>query len=145
MKRKYEVVTTGGWVRDERMRAAFYGVAMRTLATVLVLLATTTAMADTPKYTRPQNVVIPVKLTDRTKPIQPVATPPARPITGDEAMQIEEDTQPIRLEQEAVLAKLVAQTPDSSEDKPDLLFRLAEHYAKQQRFWRLKSLAPAKP
>jgi hypothetical protein len=116
---------------------------MRTLSLLLVLLAATTASAAPPKYTRPQTVVIPVKLSDRTKPIQPVATPPARPITGDEAMKIEEDTQPIRLEQEAVLAKLVAQTPDSSPDKADLLFRLAEHYAKQQRFWRLKSLAPA--
>jgi len=116
---------------------------MRNLVTVLLVLATSTASADAPKYKRPQTVVIPVNLSDRTKPIQPVATPPARPITGDEAMKIEEDTQPIRLEQEAVLAKLVAQTPDSSPDKPDLLFRLAEHYAKQQRFWRLKSLAPA--
>jgi hypothetical protein len=116
---------------------------MRTFFTSLLLLAATTASADPPKFTRPQTVVIPVKLSDRTKPIQPVATIPGRPITGDEAMKIEEETQPIRLEQEAVLAKLVAQTPDSSPDKPDLLFRLAEHYAKQQRFWRLKSLAPA--
>ncbi len=118
---------------------------MRTFLSLLLLLAATTASADTPKYTRPHTVVIPVKLSDRTKPSRPVAALPGRPLTGDEAMQIEEDTQPIRVEQEAVLAKLVAQTPDDSPDKPDLLFRLAEHYAKQQRFWRLKSLAPAAP
>jgi len=64
-----------------------------------------------------------VKLSDRVKPIQPT--------TG--------------VQGRAATANLVAETPDDDPDKADLLLRLAEHHAKQQRFWRLTSIKPAVP
>jgi hypothetical protein len=113
---------------------------MRTLLpTLAALLVASTALADPPKYTRKPTLALEVKLSDRVKPKAPIAIVD-HPITGAEAMDIEERNQPIRAEQEAVLAKLVKQTPDTDLDKADLLFRLAEHYAKQSRFWRLKSM-----
>lgn len=116
----------------------------RSLVLLAALLATP-AYADAPKYTRKQNVVIDVKPSDRTKPIQPVTKLAGRPVTATEVMVIEEQNEPLRREQEVILGQLVRDTPDDDPEKADLLFRLAEHYAKQQRFWRLKSMEPAAP
>ena len=52
-----------------------------------------------------------------------------------------ERNEPLRREQESILVQLVHDTPQDDPDKPDYLFRLAEHYAMQQRFWRLQSFA----
>lgn len=115
---------------------------MRTLL-VLAVLATG-AHAELPRYTRTPNVAIDVKLSDRAKSIKPTIDK-GRPATANEVMAIQEQNEPLRREQEVILGQLVNETPDDDPDKPDLLFRLAEHYAKQQRFWRLKSLEPAAP
>lgn len=115
------------------------------LATVLVLLACTPAFADA-RYTRTRNLRIDVNLSDRTKPIAPPPAPPtAKPITANDAMRVQEATQPFRKEQEAILEKLLADTPDDDPEKADLMFRLAEHYANQHRFWRHKAIAPTMP
>ena len=120
---------------------------MRTLLFVAVLVACTVAHADRPHYTRKQSLAIPVKLSDRTKPVRPpAAPPPSQPtVTADQLIEIEDIQQPIRRGQEAILEKLVADTPDSDPEKPDYMFRLAEHYAKQLRFYRMKSIAPTMP
>lgn len=107
---------------------------------LLIVAAVSTAYAQPPKYTRKQDVKIDVKLSDRSKPIAPpakTATPARRP---EDIMLAEEHAQPIRDEQAAVLEKLVRETPDSDEQKPDLMFRLAEHYASQMHLWYLKSI-----
>ena len=112
---------------------------MRTLWTVLAVLLIAAPVAAEPyRYTRKPGVVEPPKLSERVKPKPPKAIVD-KPLTGDDVLLIEERNEPLRREQEALLVQLVKQTPDSDAEKPDLLFRLAEHYAKQQRFWRLKS------
>jgi hypothetical protein len=103
------------------------------------------AAADPPKYKRNVNVSVDVKLSDRVKPRQHTSAPPAVPIGPDGILLIEERTQPIRREQERVLERLIRETPDDDPDKPDIMFRLAEHYAKQLRFYRLQSIAPTMP
>lgn len=90
------------------------------------------------RYTRKQPVVVVPKATPRAKPKVVVA----KPLTADEAFAIEADKQPIKQQQEALLIKLVRDTPDDDADKPDYLFRLAELYAQQQRYWRLKANEP---
>lgn len=111
---------------------------------LLGLLLATPASADPPRYTRKPNLAIDVTLSDRVKPIQPTPTK-GRAATAEEVMAIESQNEPLRREQEVILRQLANETPDDDPDKPDLLFRLAEHYAKQQRFWRLQSLKPAVP
>ena len=43
-------------------------------------------------------------------------------------------------EQERILEKLIKDTPADDPDKPDYMFRLAEHYAQQLQFWRIKAV-----
>jgi hypothetical protein len=118
---------------------------MRTLI-ALSLLATSLAHADPPRYARKPNLVIDVKLSSRVKPAEPTPPPATKPtVTASAILEAEVATQPIRREQEAILEKLVADTPNDDPDKPDYMFRLAEHYAKQLRFWRLQAVAPTLP
>lgn len=115
---------------------------MRTII-VLSLFVTALSFADPPRYARKQTVVIDVKLSKRVKRAEPTTAPPAKPaVTANAIIEAELNTQPIRREQEAILEKLVADAPDDDPDKPDYMFRLAEHYAKQLRFWRLQAIAP---
>ena len=117
---------------------------MRTI--LALLLATSLVHADPPRYSRKQNVVIDVKLSSRVKPTAPTPPPPTKPVvTATAIIEAEMTTQPIRRDQEAILEKLVADTPDDDPEKPDYMFRLAEHYAKQLRFWRLQAVAPTLP
>src|SRR5689334_13782193 len=90
------------------------------LATIGVLLAASTALADKPKYTRQTDVKVDVKLTDRTKPIQQKApdVKDQRPtLTADDVLSIEGLVGNIRSEQEALLAKLIDETPDTAVDE----------------------------
>jgi hypothetical protein len=119
---------------------------MRNLVIVIATLAATPAHADRAKYSRKQNVIIDVKLSERVKPVQPTSAAPPKPIvTADALLEIEEHAQPIRRDQEAILEKLVRETPDDDPDKPDYMFVLAEHYAKQLRFSRLQANTPTVP
>ncbi len=114
------------------------------LALVLGMLAATPVAAQNkPKYTRNTEVKVNVKLSDRTKPIQPKQVDPKTiqpTLSADDVLSIEGLVGNIRSEQEQILAELIQNTPDSEvEEKSDYYFRLGELYAKQQRFWRLKS------
>jgi hypothetical protein len=113
---------------------------MRKLIVVVIVAAASTAHADRPRYTRKQPVEVVVKLSDRVKPVQPVKQDRPRPVSADAVLLIKERQQPLRREQEAILEKLIKDTPDDDTDKPDYMFRLAEQYAQQVQFWRLKSV-----
>ncbi|RYG15730.1 tetratricopeptide repeat protein, partial [bacterium] len=116
------------------------------LATVTALLLSGSVawgQGAKPKYSRQQDVKIDVKLSDRVKPIQQKA-PDKKELTpslnADDVLSIEGLVGNIRNEQEAILGQIIENTPDSDVDeKSDAYFRLGELYAKQQRFWRLKS------
>ena len=118
---------------------------MHKLAIVGVLFASTSALAQVkPKYTRPRDVKVEVKQTDRTKPIVAKQTPAeAKPetISSELVLQIEGLKGKFQAEQEEILKDLIKQTPDSEVDeKADLYFRLGELQAKQQRYWRLEAV-----
>ncbi|MFN0249624.1 MAG: hypothetical protein ACKV2T_22260 [Kofleriaceae bacterium] len=118
---------------------------MPKLLLVFALALPTTVFADA-KYSRKQTLNINVTLSDRAKPATPAPAAPAKPIvTADDVLLAHEVAQPFRKEQEEILEKLIRETRDDDPDKADLMFRLAEHYAKQQRFWRHKSIAPTMP
>ncbi|HEX5062450.1 MAG TPA: tetratricopeptide repeat protein [Kofleriaceae bacterium] len=73
------------------------------------------------------------------KPTAQVETKPS--IDADAVLSIEDLRSPIRTEQEQILVDLIANTADSEVDeKTDYYFRLGELYAKQHRFWRMKSV-----
>ncbi|HEY5927138.1 MAG TPA: hypothetical protein VIV11_35865 [Kofleriaceae bacterium] len=115
---------------------------MRKLIIVSVLVVAASAQAEPPKYTRKQTVQVEVKLSNRVKPAKPASSEPAGPIPADGVLAIMERAQPLRREQEALLERLIRDAPDSDEQKPDYMFRLAEHYAQQLRFWRIKAIEP---
>jgi hypothetical protein len=124
---------------DDRASAHTYRCCMRKLVIVGILVTASTAAAQA-RYTRKQPVAVPVKLSDRVKPVPAAKQDQPKPITADAVLAITELQQPLRREQEALLEKLIKDTPDDDADKPDYLFRLAEQYAKQMQFWRLKSV-----
>src|SRR5690606_32161808 len=113
------------------------------LLIVAALLGSPGLLMAQGKYRRDQNVKIDVKLSDRVKPIQPKQQGKSEfkpELTADAVLSIEGLVSNIRNEQEAILAKLIATTPDSEvEEKSDYYFRLGELYAKQQRLYRLKA------
>lgn len=114
------------------------------LGAVTMLVATTTATAAPPKYTRQQQVKVKVNLSDRTKPLvakDPAASQQQQPdFSADEVLEIEGAVGEIRTDQIQLLEGLIDDTPDSEVDeKAELLFRLAELHAQQQRYHRLKT------
>lgn len=120
-------------------------VGLLTAATILaaaLVSAPSAAEAQRPKYTRQTQVKVNVKQSDRTRPLVPKEDQgPAVPeFTADEVLEIEGAKKEI---QDAVIQELemlIDDTPDSEvEEKADLLFRLAELHAQQQRYHRLKS------
>ncbi len=120
------------------------------LALVAALVfASTSAWAQAPgkpKYTRTQDVKIDVKLSDRVKPIvQASGKSEVKPeLNADQVLSIEGLVGDLRNDQEKILVDLIANTPDTEVDeKSDYYFRLGELYAKQQRFWRLKTAEAA--
>ncbi|NVB79907.1 MAG: hypothetical protein HOV81_16035 [Kofleriaceae bacterium] len=118
---------------------------MRTLVFVAVFLAASLAHADRAHYTRKQPAPVPVKLSERVKRKAPPPVTPTSPVTAHEALSLELDRVQLREEQEAILEKLIADTPDSDPEKPEYMLRLAEHYARQLRVYRLRAIAPTLP
>ena len=105
---------------------------MRIMLALVLMLGL--AHADA-RYTRKQPEVAVPK--PRPKPAAKVA----KPLTADEAFALEAGKQSLVQKQEALLEKLVRDTPDDDAEKPDYLFRLAELYAHQQRYWRLEAMS----
>jgi tetratricopeptide (TPR) repeat protein len=113
------------------------------LVIVAALLASSTTLWADGKYKRNTDVKVTVNLSDRVKPVQPKqqGTSEFKPeLNADQVLSIEGLVGNIRSEQEQILVDLIQQTPDTEvEEKSDYYFRLGELYAKQQRYWRLKS------
>jgi hypothetical protein len=115
---------------------------MRTLLlSICVVGVALPAHADHPRYTRTRELKLDVKPAPRVRPVHPATAPHQPTVTATDILAIEEAAEPIHREQEVILAGLVRDTPDGDPDKPDLLFRLAEHYARELRLWRLKATA----
>ncbi len=143
-----QVMTTQRRTDDDHAAPSRYRCWMHTrlLSPLLMIaFATSSSVADPPRYTRKQTFDIDVKLSKRVKPVATATQPHARALTADEILAVASDNEPLRREQEALLIKLVRDTPDDDPDKPDHMFRLAEHYAKELLYWRLKANAPVGP
>jgi hypothetical protein len=113
---------------------------MRKLLVVGLVMIASVAAADPPRYSRKQPAVIPLTQSKLVKRAAPAKQTAAKPISADAVLLIKARQQPVRREQEAILEKLIKDTPDDDPDKPDLLFRLAEQYAQQVQFYRLRSV-----
>ncbi len=113
---------------------------IRLLGILGALTLGSTAMAKVPRFQR-QEPKLQVSLSDRVKPW--VATSPAvaKPtVQVDAVLSVRFVTAPIRVEQQQILEQLIANTADTQVDeKADYLFRLAELYASQHRYWRIKT------
>src|SRR5687768_4611193 len=111
-------------------------------AAALLLGTAVTASAQKPKYTRTTQVKVNVKLNERTRPLvakeeKKQALPE---LSADEILQVEGAVGEIREDQIQLLQALIEETPDSEiDEKADLYFRVAEAYAQQQRYHRLKT------
>ncbi|HSD89253.1 MAG TPA: tetratricopeptide repeat protein [Kofleriaceae bacterium] len=116
------------------------------LAIVGTVEVSGTASAQLARYPRQQPAPPPAVLSERVKP--PAAKPAVDPsaaakpaIDADAVLSIESLRGAMRIEQEQILVQLIENTPDSEvEEKSDYYFRLGELYAKQHRFWRMKSI-----
>ncbi len=99
------------------------------------------APANKPKNTRNVDVKVDVKQSDRSKPLQKEAPKTAQPeLTADKVLSIEGLVGDLRNEQTQILIDLIQDTSDREVDeKSDYYYRLGEIYAKQQRFFRLKT------
>ena len=104
-----------------------------------VMLVSLVAHADG-RYRREQRAV-PTTTSERTKPSRAAAAPAKPAVTADDVLRGELTAEPIRREQEALLEKLVRDTPDDDPQKPELAFRLAELYASAARAWHLEAIA----
>lgn len=115
---------------------------MRNLSLVVAaLLLGSSAEANPPRYSRKPALELDVKLSNRVRPNQPATAAQARPVVdADDVMRGLGRAEPVRREQERILERLIADTPDDDPEKPDIMFRLAEHYARQLRFWRIKAI-----
>jgi hypothetical protein len=102
-----------------------------------VMLVSLVAHADG-RYRREQRPVP----SARVDPVKRAPSTPAKPaVTADDVLRGELTAEPIRREQEALLEKLVRDTPDDDPQKPELAFRLAELYASAARAWHLEAIA----
>ena len=109
---------------------------------VLGLGASSANAQSKAKNSRTVDVKVDVKISDRVKPPAPKeqGKAAAPQLTADSVLAIEGLVGEIRAEQVAILTDLIANTDDREVDeKADYYFRLGEIYAKQQRFYRIKS------
>ena len=75
------------------------------------------------------------KHVERKKPVGM----PTKPVTADAILAGEIAADGIRVQQEQLLEQLARDTPDTDPEKPDILFRLAEHYSHELLIWRLRA------
>jgi TolA-binding protein len=119
----------------------------RTISACLVaLVATALALPagaqSTAKYKRSgARVDVKVKQTELTRGIKAKTAGKSEfvpEVTADQFMNIQGQVKLIRGQQIAEYRRLIEETSPDDPELPDLLFRLAEQYAQQQRYWRFR-------
>lgn len=107
-------------------------------------LAFTAAAQLTAKYKRSgARVDVKVKQTERTRGLlekKDTKSEFVPEITADQFMNIQGQVKLIRSQQIAEYRRLIEETAADDPELPDLLFRLAEQYAQQQRYWRFRHM-----
>src|SRR5262245_59057737 len=96
----------------------------------------------TAKYKRSgARVEVKVKQTELTRGLKDKAAAKSEffpEVTADQFMNIQGQVKLIRGQQIAEYRRLIEETEQDDPELPDLLFRLAEQYAEQQRYWRFR-------
>jgi tetratricopeptide (TPR) repeat protein len=114
------------------------------LAVSAAAQSTPTPSAPTTKYKRTgARVEVKVKQTELTRGLKEKTGTKSEfvpEITADQFMNIQGQVKLIRAQQIAEYRRLIEETPADDPELPDLLFRLAEQYAQQQRYWRFRHM-----
>jgi tetratricopeptide (TPR) repeat protein len=96
----------------------------------------------TTKYKRTgTHIDVNVKQTERTRGLKQKGDSKSEfipEVTADQFMNIQGQVKHIRGQQIAEYRRLIEETKPDDPELPDLLFRLAEQYAQQQRYWRFR-------
>lgn len=109
---------------------------------VTLAIPATPSTAEAQRYQR-KNLINSVKVdrTERTKKLAPKDRKEQAPaISADEFIAIQGMVRNIRQEQVKQYELLIADTDPNDPELPDLLFRLAEIHAQQQRYWRFRGM-----
>lgn len=117
----------------------------RWLVAVMATAFVVGGVADAaPKYTRDNNKInIKVKNTKRTEGLKKntKVKEEVRPqLTSSDVISIEGKATNVRNKQIQVLKLLIEDADPTSKDMPVYLFRLADLYAKKQRYWRIRAM-----
>lgn len=119
----------------------------RRSTTAAILMAIGVALiwpegAEAQRYKRESQIdKIQVKQTDKTKKLEAKSKQEQQPtLSADDLINIEGKIRNIRSEQIEQYELLIEDTDEDDTEKPDLLFRLAELYAQQQRYWRFQAM-----
>jgi TolA-binding protein len=109
-----------------------------------VVIGAPDALAQAPKYQRTTpKVKVDVKQTERTKKLSERALKTkkeTRPtLTSEQFLDVQGQVGGIRKSQQSKLVRLIKITGDDNPDKPKLLFRLAESFSKEQRYYRFRA------
>jgi TolA-binding protein len=111
-------------------------------ALALTALALPALAQSTAKYKRSSaRVEVKVKQTELTRGLKEKTNTKSEfvpEITADQFMNIQGQVKLIRAQQIAEYRRLIEETAPDDPELPDLLFRLAEQYAQQQRYWRFR-------
>jgi TolA-binding protein len=114
------------------------------VAVAACALAITAAAQSTAKYKRTgARVEVKVKQTELTRGLKEKTGTKSEfvpEITADQFMNIQGQVKLIRAQQIAEYRRLIEETAPDDPELPDLLFRLAEQYAQQQRYWRFRNM-----
>ena len=113
-----------------------------TIAAAIGLSWALPELAEAQRYRR-KNLINSVKVerTARTKKLQAKPMKEQQPaISADEFIAIQGMVRNIRQEQVKQYELLIADTDPDDPELPDLLFRLAEIHAQQQRYWRFRGM-----
>jgi TolA-binding protein len=113
------------------------------IATAVGLVLLWPHTADAQRYKRESTIKrIDVKQTDKTKKLEakPKEQQNQPTLSADDLIELQGKVREIRQEQIQQFALLIEDTDPDDPERPDLLFRLAELYAQQQRYWRFRAM-----
>jgi TolA-binding protein len=119
--------------------------ALTALAVTLGLAVPALAQDEAPRYRRTTpKVKVDVKQTERTKKLSERALKTKKEdkkptLTSEEFLNVQGKVGNIRKSQQSKLFRLAQVTPDDNAEKPEILFRLAESFAQEQRYYRFRA------
>ena len=109
----------------------------------LAFVITGTAYAQAPKHTRDKKIKIKVKQSERTKKMKPRKRKKfeIKPeLTSDDILKIQGKAAYFKKQQIQVLKDLILETDPDDPELPKIVFRVAEIYSQQNRYWNARAM-----